>query len=172
METVNFGEENNNNDSAPKAPNNRKKKLIWAGIILAALILSVIGWQYWRYIHSTYYQQMQGVKYLERMAKESDKWGGKTPEETVALFRGAVEKGDFDLASKYGKQSIKSDLEKIKAEGNIGALLKDLEIGKMENKIGFGADYRDFVIKENGEIKYIILTIRKSDGGAWKIVEF
>lgn len=50
METINFGQEENN--SAPKAPNDRKKKLIWAGVILAALILSVIGWQYWQYAYS------------------------------------------------------------------------------------------------------------------------
>ncbi len=37
---------------APKAPDNRKKKLIWAGVILTALILSVIGWQYWQDAYS------------------------------------------------------------------------------------------------------------------------
>jgi len=54
-----------NNQAAPKAP--RNKKLIWAGVILAALILAVIGWQYWQYIHSPYYQQMKAVKMIENM---------------------------------------------------------------------------------------------------------
>ena len=67
---MNFGDLNNenniNNNSAPEAPNNRNKKLIWAGVILAVLILSVIGWQYWQYIHSPYYQQMKAVKALYR----------------------------------------------------------------------------------------------------------
>ncbi|MDP3004386.1 MAG: hypothetical protein Q8N43_02690, partial [Candidatus Azambacteria bacterium] len=52
METMDFSNLDNKNNPAPKTPNNRKKKLIWAGVILAALILSVIGWQYWQYAYS------------------------------------------------------------------------------------------------------------------------
>jgi len=63
METMNFGD--TNQEAAPKAP--RNKKLIWVGVILAALILAVIGWQYWQYIHSPYYQQMKAVKMIENM---------------------------------------------------------------------------------------------------------
>ena len=63
METMNFDE---NNNAAPKAPiGDRKKKLIWAGAILAALILSVIAWQYWQYTQTPYYQQMRAVKEKE-----------------------------------------------------------------------------------------------------------
>lgn len=167
-----------NNSDAPQSggqssDQKRRRKLIWAGIILAALILAVIGWQYWQYTQSPYYQQMRGIKYLEKMAEESDKWGGKTPEETVRLFTEAIKKGDFELASKYGNpEEIKPDLEKIKNEGNIHLLIKDLEIGNIENKSGFSSDYVDLVIKENGKVKYFVLTISKSDGGTWKIVEF
>ncbi len=167
------GEENNinNNQAAPKAP--RNKKLIWAGIILAALILSVIGWQYWQYTQSPYYQQMRGIKYLEKMAKESDKWGGKTPEETVRLFTEAIKKGDFDLAGKYGNpEEIKLDLEKIKNDGNINLLIKDLETGELKNTPGFGPDSMDLVIKENDKVKYVVLSMGKSEGGTWKIDEF
>ena len=112
-----------NNSSAPKAPRNRK--LIWAGIVLAALILAVIGWQYWQYTQTPYYQQMRAVKMIEAQQKESDKWGGKTPEETVRLFTEAVKKGDFELASKYGRDEIKSELEKMKIEGKIDQLINN-----------------------------------------------
>ena len=172
METISFDE---NSNSAPKAPINdgRKKKLIWAGVILTALILSIVAWQYWQYTQTPYYKQMQVVKELEKMAKESDKWGGKTPEETVALFSDAVKKGDFDLASRYGNpEVIKPALEKIKNDGNLDLLIKDLENGILEESPGFGGLYVDLIIKESNKPKYSVLTTRKSDGGTWKIVEF
>lgn len=203
MENMDFSNLNNeNNNQAPRnggARNNsdaqgdrnsdpkRRRKLIWAGIILAALILAVIGWQYWQYTHSMYYRQMQAVKYLEKMAKESDKWGGKTPEETVRLFTEAVKKGDFDLASKYGpseeslkliedptirdQKSIKKQLEKMKSDGRIEQLIKDLESAKLEENPGFNGNNYNLVIYESGK-KYWLLSLGKSDGGTWKIDEF
>ena len=163
-----------NNNSAPKAPmDDRKKKLILAGAILAVLILSVVAWQYWQYTQSPYYKQMQIVKTLENMAKESDKWGGKTPEETVALFTDAVKKGDFELASKYGNpdNNIKSEIEKMKNEGQINTLIDGLEKGKLEENMGFNGNSFDLRVEENGE-KYWVMGLFKNESGTWKIVEF
>ncbi len=166
METMNFGEEQNN--SAPKAP--RNKKLIWSGIILAVLILSIAGWQYWQYTHSLYYQQMQAVKNLEKMAKESDKYGGKTPEETVRLFTEAIKKGDFELASKYGnKEKILPVLEKMKNDNKIDQLINWLEIGKI-NEFS-DKNYSDLKVKKMGQ-EIWIMGLFKSNSGTWKIVEF
>ncbi len=185
METMKFDEaspaeggasQGGNNSDAPfgggrSSDQKRRRKLIWAGIILAVLILAVIGWQYWQYTQSPYYQQMKAVKEIEKMAKESDKWGGKTPEETVRLFTEAVKKGDFELASKYGREEkIKPELEKIKSEGKIDSLIKDLEAGKIEEG-ETGPQYADLVIKKISK-NYWILSLYKSDGGTWKIVEF
>lgn len=36
-----------------------------------------------------------------KMAMEADTYGGKTPEETLAMFISALQKGDIELASKY-----------------------------------------------------------------------
>ena len=159
-----------NNSSAPKAPRNRK--LIWAGIILAALILAVIGWQYWQYTQSPYYQQMRAVKMIEAQQKESDKWGGKTPEETVRLFTEAVKKGDFELASKYGnRDQIMPVLEKMKAEGRMEAFINDLDMAELKEIPGFDGNNFDLVIYEDNK-EYWIMGLYKSDGGTWKIVEF
>ena len=159
-----------NNFSAPKAP--RNWKLIWAGIILAVLILAVIGWQYWQYTQSPYYQQMKAVKMIEAQQKESDKWGGKTPEETVRLFTEAVKKGDFELASKYGREElIKPELEKVKSENKMDLLIKELETGKIEEISGFGGNNVNLIAIIDG-LKVRVLSMYKSDGGIWKIVEF
>lgn len=187
METMNFGDLNNenNNQAAPKAPQNspdapqggdrsfdqkRRRKLIWAGIILAALILAVIGWQYWQYTQSPYYQQMKAVKAIEKDLKEQDKWGGKTPEETVRLFTEAVKKGDFELAAKYGREDqIIPKLERMKTNGRIEQLLTWLEVGEI--KMFDGGGDADLKIKENGKELWV-LSMHKSDGGTWKIDEF
>lgn len=171
METMSFGDLNNeNNNSAPKAPNNRNKKLIWAGIIMAALILAVVGWQYWQYINSPYYQQMKAVRELEKMAKESDKWGGKTPEETVRLFTEAVKKSDFELASKYGNpELIKPKLEQIKNDDKLNMFIGGLETGEIKK---FSGDYdANLIVKEDGQ-EFRVLSLSKSEGGTWKIDEF
>lgn len=166
-----------NNSDAPQSggrssDQKRRRKLIWAGIILAALILAVVGWQYWQYTQSPYYQQMKAVKEIEKMAKESDKWGGKTPEETVRLFTEAVKKGDFELASKYGREElIKPKLEQLKTGEKIDVLISGLEKGELEENLGFGGDSFDLRVKEDSE-KYWIMSLFKSDGGTWKIVEF
>ena len=177
METVNFEGQsiNQNPNEAPRnggAPRNKNKKLIWAGIILAVLILSVGVWQYWQYTHSVYYQQMKAVKMIEKDLVEQDKWGGKTPEETVRLFTEAVKKGDFELASKYGREEeIKAKLERLKSDNKLDVLINGLENGKLEENQGFGGDSFDLRIIDDGE-KYLILSLYKSDGGTWKIVTF
>ena len=167
METINFGEEQNN--SAPEAPNNRKKKLIWAGIILAVLILSVIGWQYWQYTHSTYYQQMKAVKELEKLYAD-DTMGGKTPEETLALFLDAVKKEDFELASQYaiydGREDLKKWLISIKEKGQITEFI--IAYSQAIKEKGAGTDIQFSVYEDGKEISNIGLS--KDLKGIWKII--
>lgn len=167
--------EGGDNSDAPQSGDRnsdqkRRRKLIWAGIILAALILAVVGWQYWQYTQSPYYQQMKAVKEIEKMAKESDKWGGKTPEETVRLFTEAIKKGDFELASKYGDAgSIKPKLEQLKNDDKLSVLLRGLEIGEI--KMFTGGDDANLIVKEKGQ-EFRVLSVHKSESGTWKIDEF
>lgn len=166
---INFGKDQSNSTS--KMPSDGKnKKLILAGVILAVLILSVIGWQYWQYTQTPYYKQMKAVKELEKITKESDKWGGKTPEETVTLFADAVKSGDFELASKYGNSEvIKAELEKMKTDGQINLLIKELETGKVEDFLD-GDDVN--LMAEVEGLKVRVLSMHKSERGLWRIDEF
>ena len=171
-------ENNSNNSPAPSAPEGnsgdggRKKKLIMAGGVLAVLILAVAGWQYWQYTQTPYYQQMKMVEAIDESIKESDKWGGKTPEETVKLFTEAVKKGDFELAGKYGSpELITPKLEQLKTGGKIDVLISGLEKGELEENKGFDGNSFDLRVKEGGE-NYWIMGLFKSDSGTWKIDEF
>ena len=167
METMNFGEQNEG--SAPEAPNNRNKKLIWAGVILVALILSVIGWQYWQYIHSTYYQQMKAAKTLEKLYAD-DTMGGKTPEETLALFLEAVKKEDFDLASQYAIYSAREDVKKwlidIKENGQMEEFIR--VYSQIVKEKGTGTDVA-FNVYENNKVVDSI-GMNKNSKGIWKII--
>lgn len=174
METVNF--EGQNISEAPKAPRNRK--LIWGGIILAVLILAVIGWQYWQYINSPYYQQMKAVKILEKMAKESDKWGGKTPEETVRLFTEAVKKSDFDLASKYSISSLETEIKDTLNGYKNSEYWDDylIWLGNLKKNTNPDQDFgSNSVIYESFDEKgrrVIFISLFRSESGTWKINEF
>lgn len=88
-------------------PQTKSAKVFWGvGLFFVALFLFIIG--------SYYYDQWRGQKRVEELAQALKKWeqdiydkkaadkiGGKTPQETLQMFIDAVEKGDYELASKY-----------------------------------------------------------------------
>jgi len=79
------------------------------GVIIGILILYTAG--FWAVY---YYKQWQGQRAVQKLAVEleriekedyeramADTYGGKTPQETLQMYIDAVEKGDYELASKY-----------------------------------------------------------------------
>lgn len=79
------------------------------GIITAVFVLYIGG--IWAF---RAYQQWQGEKAVQKTAEAlkkfeaddyakamADTYGGKTPQETLQMYINAVEKGDYELASKY-----------------------------------------------------------------------
>ncbi|MDO8676912.1 MAG: hypothetical protein Q7K16_04705 [Candidatus Azambacteria bacterium] len=166
METVNFEGQSNNE---PRQGGARNKKLIWGGVILAVLILAVAGWQYWQYTNSSYYQQMKAVKAFEKLY-EDDKIGGKTPEETLAMFLDAVKKEDFELASQYAvygsRESVKEWLTGAKNNNQLEELISAYLQAKKEK----GGIYEfDFNIYENGRVVSRI-SVDKNSQGIWKVI--
>src|SRR3989344_5214806 len=87
---------------------------------------------------------------------EADTYGGKTPEETLALFIDALKKGDTDLAAKYfvidEQEKERKYFDDIKQKGFFNAMIADLEKTKIsvrENKAFFSlVDQNNVVIAE------------------------
>ena len=83
------------------------------------------------------YEQAQKDEEARKMA---DTYGGKTPQETLQMFIDAVEKGDYELASKYF-------VEKKREEWR-GELL-------LTNKNNDIEEFLDLVKKSSGNLKKI-----------------
>ncbi len=114
--------------------NTKSNKIFWGvGIFCVAVFLLLTGWNY--------YDQWKGEKQVEKLAnalkqmreeiynkKAADTIGGKTPQETLDLFIAAVEKGDYELASKYFV--IEKQEEELKS-------LQNSKKEDIENAMGF-----------------------------------
>ncbi|MEW6171359.1 MAG: hypothetical protein AB1472_07385 [Candidatus Omnitrophota bacterium] len=82
-------------------------------------------------------------------AAMADTYGGKTPQETLQMYIDAVEKGDYELASKYfigdyQERELKS-LQKF-SEIEIRNFIENLKVAKIidKNEI-FKKDYNSFI---------------------------
>lgn len=110
-------------------------------------------------------------------AKMRDTVGGKTPQETLQLYIAAVEKGDYELASKYlveknREKELKALLELSvdkKIDWYLGVIKKatlKLESNISEYKAG------DMVVmKSKIPEGYYEIDFEKYPNGVWKIIE-
>lgn len=110
-------------------------------------------------------QDIQKADYEEAMA---DIYGGKTPQETLSLYIDAVEKSDYELASKYfiGTKQ-KEELESWKDVNN-------------DKKISYISDIKKLLVSdgeyyENNERFQIknpfYIDFKQYPNGIWKIIE-
>lgn len=124
--------------------NGEPKRSFWRfGIIfLAITVLAVAAvWGYGKYV------LWRGTQNVERMAEGfkkasqdeynremADTYGGKTPQETLQMYISAVEKGDYDLASRYltspNKEKEVEQLNLLRDKGNVGFFLNILKGAK------------------------------------------
>jgi hypothetical protein len=99
----------------------------------------------------------------------ADTYGGKTPQETLAMYIAAVEKGDYVLASKYfvveKQEEEKSMLVETNAKGNIDFLLNSLMTEK--KSAGYFSTSRNRYTIE----KPIFIEFTLYPTGIWKIIE-
>ena len=152
--------------------NTKSNKIFWGiGIFCVAIFLFLVGFGY--------YQQWKGEKQVEKLAnalkqmkeeiynkKAADTIGGKTPQETLDLFIAAVEKGDYELASKYfvieKQEQWKEDLSTAK---NVDELLYDLK-NAQKSEGSYSMDEKSYVIR-----RPILVSFALYPFGNWKIEE-
>lgn len=136
----------------------RYKKTITAVAVIVVLSSAFIGWGTYKQ-----WQMRRGVEKFAQMLKQleqedyqramADTYGGKTPQETLQMYIDAVEKGDFELASKYfiGEKQEK-ELASLRGSdpGNIKTVLdvlKKVEI--VDERKELGMRHEDDVKKYN-----------------------
>jgi len=111
------------------------------------------------------FQKAEQELYQKMMA---DTYGGKTPQETLELFIAAVEKGDYELASKYFvKSKQEEELRALQAaeKADIDNVIKLMK--ETENDSGsYSVDRKTFIVR-----KPILTEYTFYPSGIWKIVE-
>jgi len=154
-----------------------KFAMIFCGIIIGILALYIIGNWAWRT-----YQWRQSEK-IGKAAEESikkwqqedyaeamaDTYGGKTPQETLQMFIDAVEKGDYELASKYflgdRQERWKEDLNQIINTNKVDNFLIPIKEA-LKFTGSFSADENGYAITTP-----ILVDFKKYPNGIWKIIE-
>ncbi len=160
--------------SPRKMPMGKKIGLVAAVIIGGFFILAGIHFCWLRYGNWRATQEyLQAEQEAERPYRE-DRYGGQTPKETLELFIAAVEKNDFELASKYfvlsKQEEWKAGLQKAKEKNTLAWLLNELKNNNRKLK------YFDPTPELNGRSMYTIggtvsVTFIKYPSGVWKIEE-
>ena len=119
-----------------------KKILKFAGIVVVGVIILLAALWY----GLSWFGEWKFAKDIKQIQEETnrpyleDTYGGKTPQETLQLFVAAVEKGDFDLASKYFVLSKQGEWKRkligARAANKLETLLKPVkeENEKLKNE--------------------------------------
>jgi len=173
--------ENQNQNNQINEINKPKSKfwkfaLIFLGIVIGILVLYVAGLWGWRK-----YEWNQSIKRgeiaeenLKKLMREdyeqamADTYGGKTPQETLKMYIDAVEKGDYELASKYfigDKQEKELNSFNGATDENIEKIINLLKLS-IKNEGGYSWDGNFFSID-----KPLYVSFKLYPNNIWKIIE-
>ena len=142
-------------------------------IVVSALLIAYGADAYRKLkVSSELEKQNQAAAEAEKKYNE-DTYGGKTPEETLALFIDALKKGDTDLASKYfildEQAKWKANLQKVKDGNELSAMAKDL--GRPKEKKALGDTRFVFYIYNDANQLALAIDIARGPNGIWKILD-
>lgn len=165
-------------DQNLEQPKSKKIKfIIWFVILLFGVMtvvnLALFGWyKFTQYINTKKVQQLaeelkkeEEEKYQRLMA---DTYGGKTPQETLKMYIDAVQKGDYELASKYFIES-KREKELKSFEGATPEFIKkyiSLLNEALKNPGNYSFDKEYFTIDKPIGVRMVLYP-----NGIWKIIE-
>ncbi len=109
----------------------KKIEIAFGLVVVAALVLFLALCGLQKYEDWKFNRELVRIQAEEDRPYLEDTYGGKTPKETLELFITAVEKGDYDLASKYfilsKQEEWSSGLVKIKEKNNINFIISKLK---------------------------------------------
>ena len=150
------------------------------GIIIGVFVLTNVGLWLWQS-----YNQWQGEKRVERLAEElkrleqenyqramADTYGGKTPQETLQMYIEAVEKGDYELASKYfiekNREEEVNELKVLDSKTNMSWFLNLIKKAIPDGEI---VDNFFRMKSKTEEGPYYFIRFIKYPNDVWKIIE-
>ena len=171
-------------------PKQTKWKFALALIFIIAAVFSLYGFfvKYWspsarenRQLQESYEKYLEWEKGFEKAMRE-DTYGGKTPEETLALFIDALKKEDIELASRYiyqgvggsdyrNREKYREALMQVKQSGKLQEFINLLS--KVEpNHFWDGGQYFSFTIRDiqdEDNLMPIITLFKHQYSTVWKI---
>ena len=153
----------------------RNLKIAAYAVAAFALFLVALNYGLEKYNQSKQWQEIKkSAEAFQKAEQElyqkmmADTYGGKTPQETLELFIAAVEKGDYELASKYFvKSKQEEELRALQAaeKADIDNVIKLMK--ETENDSGsYSVDRKTFIVR-----KPILTEYTFYPSGIWKIVE-
>ena len=149
--------------------NAKTAALALAGI---AVFLFAIGYGLSWYGEYSFNKDLQAIKKEAERPYLEDTYGGKTPKETLELFIAAIEKEDFDLASKYfiinKQKEWKEELVDIKNSNKIDEFINPIkeEIIKLSVEKPLWDERETYVSGDS-----VLFLFVKYPKGIWKLKE-
>ena len=172
---------NNPSGNLENKPKKRRAKWIIIAliIILVALFLILGGYNNIKTTIKGLWavnQYNAGIELYEKTMTE-DTYGGKTPEETLAMFIDALEKGDIELASKYfilddnlSRQKWEDGLKQAQEEGRILKIIESInQAEKSENQSGLDSEFQLVILGKDGLAENTIFMKLNEYSKVWKI---
>ena len=98
----------------------------------------------------------------------------QTPEQTHAKFIAALKKGDLDEAVRCcfregDQKRMKEGLEKIKAQGELSGMIKDLDTEMKKDFVGDTKATYEYVVQSEGKKFGSLIEFVKNNQGVWLI---